>query len=228
MSNLDRWNRVKQPPKSALKPIHAGRLKGKSDINPQWRLQAMTDEYGEIGKGWYYNIEKVWNVPGADNEVMMFVQIHLYTKDENSTSGWSAPVSGQGGSVLIAKEKNGMHNNDEAFKMAVTDAIGVAMKQLGFAADIYLGLFDGSKYANPVVKSAEALPSGIEKTVDEEFPTSQAEGLEKKDLRKAENVAEISKLSGRKIPDVLGAINAIPDGEHRTIGQLVNELKENK
>lgn len=226
MENLERWNRVKQPPKSALKPITGGRLKGKSDINPQWRLQAMTAEYGEIGKGWYYNVEKVWNVPGADNEVMMFVQIHLYTKDESATSGWSAPISGQGGSVLVAKERDGMHNNDEAFKMAITDALGVAMKQLGFAADIYLGLFDGSKYANPVVKKVEVLPSGADKGVDEEYPVSG--GFDKKDLRKAENVAEIAKLAEKKIPEVLNAINAIPDGETRTIGQIVDELKGNK
>jgi hypothetical protein len=39
-----------------------------------------------------------------------------------------------------------MHSNDEGYKMAITDALSVAMKSLGVAADIYMGLWDGSKY----------------------------------------------------------------------------------
>ncbi|MFH4181117.1 hypothetical protein WDA55_23970, partial [Acinetobacter baumannii] len=35
---------------------------------------------------------------------------------------------------------------DEGYKKAVTDALGVAFKAIGVAADVYLGNFDGSKY----------------------------------------------------------------------------------
>jgi len=44
-------------------------------------------------------------------------------------------------------EKNGYYVSDEADKMALTDAMGVAMKALGVAADVYWekGQFD-SKY----------------------------------------------------------------------------------
>ena len=30
------WDALRQPPKEALKPIQAGRLKGKTDINTTW------------------------------------------------------------------------------------------------------------------------------------------------------------------------------------------------
>jgi len=55
--------------------------------------------------------------------------------------------------MLISKERNrsseGYHlyNNDEAFKMSLTDALGTAMQRIGVAADVYAGKWDGSKYA---------------------------------------------------------------------------------
>ncbi len=59
--------------------------------------------------------------------------------------------------MFVINEKRGIHTNDECFKMAITDALSVAMKQLGMAADIYMGLWDGSKYQdaplNPQPKS---------------------------------------------------------------------------
>jgi hypothetical protein len=145
MSNekLQLWNAVKRPPKEALKTIQAGRLKGMSDINPQWRLQIMTEMFGPVGIGWYYEVVSLWTEQGATGEVMAFAHIHLYTKNGEA---WSAPIAGIGGSALVAKESNGLRANDEAYKMATTDALSVAMKQLGIAADIYMGLWDGSKY----------------------------------------------------------------------------------
>jgi len=149
MSNLELWNKVKQPPTSALKTIGAGRLKGMTDINPQWRLQAITEAFGQCGVGWYYSIEKMWTEPGAQGELMAFVHVHLHTKVKDE---WSAPIVGIGGSALVAKESAGLRANDEAYKMALTDALSVAMKQLGFAADIYAGKFDGSKYREDAPK----------------------------------------------------------------------------
>ena len=37
----------------------------------------------------------------------------------------------------------GLFLDDEAFKKAYTDALGVACKALGFDADIYRGQYDG-------------------------------------------------------------------------------------
>lgn len=147
MSNMDKWDAMKRPPITALKTIQAGRLKGMSDVNPQWRIQVMTEVFGACGIGWYYTVERFWAEQGAAGEVMCFVHIHLYTK---TLEGWSAPITGIGGSALVAKESAGLRANDEGYKMATTDALSVAMKQLGVAADIYMGLWDGSKYKEPV------------------------------------------------------------------------------
>jgi len=141
--NMKIWEQVSRPPAESLKKILGGRLAGMTDVNPQWRLKVMTEGFGQIGIGWYYEVVSMWTEQGAGGELMAFVHIHLYT---TVNDGWSKPISGIGGSMLVAQEKNGLHTSDEAYKMATTDALSVAMKQLGVAADIYAGLWDGSKY----------------------------------------------------------------------------------
>ena len=50
--------------------------------------------------------------------------------------------------MLIVKEKGQLVSNDEAYKMAYTDAISVACKSIGVGADVYYGKDkkDRSKY----------------------------------------------------------------------------------
>lgn len=154
MNNMEIWEKVKRPPTSVLTPIKGGRLSGMTDISPQWRYQVMTEVFGPCGVGWKYEIKKLWTEDGANGEKMAFALIDLYT-----ALAWSQAIPGIGGSAMIAKEKDGLRANDEAYKMAVTDALSVAMKQLGVAADIYIGLFDGSKYKTELPKASENGPA---------------------------------------------------------------------
>ncbi len=147
MSNTKYWDQLRTPPQGALKKIQYGNLKGKSDINPQWRMQAMTEVFGPCGVGWKYEKVKEWTYAGIDTHtVAAFVDVNIYILNGKE---WSEPIPGTGGSMLVIKDKNGIHLNDEAFKMATTDALSVAMKQVGVAADIYMGIMDGSKYQTP-------------------------------------------------------------------------------
>ena len=159
------WDRVRTPPATALKPIKGGRLAGKTDISPQWRFAVMTELFGPVGYGWTYTVDKLWTEPLADGQVAAFAMISLTINVPDL--GWSRDIPGVGGNMLIEKESQGLHVNDECFKMAVTDALSVAMKALGVAADVYNGDMDGSKYqraevthAAPVPQSAPA-PSAI-------------------------------------------------------------------
>ena len=60
-------------------------------------------------------------------------------------------IIGVVGSKLIARERDGLATNDEAFKMAVTDAFSTSLKMLGVAAAVYEGRWDGSKYSQPEI-----------------------------------------------------------------------------
>lgn len=141
MNNLEIYNNYRTVPKEAQKEIKGGRMSGKTDINPMWRIKSLTEQFGPCGVGWYYKPVRKWLEQSGD-EVAAFVDIELFI---NVDGEWSMPISGTGGSMLATKEKNGIYVSDECYKMATTDAISVACKQLGFGADIYWGA-DRSKY----------------------------------------------------------------------------------
>lgn len=107
--NLSVFNKVRQVPQSALKQIGAGRLKGMSDVNPLWRIMAMTDTFGICGIGWKYEIIKQWTETYG-NEIKGFCNINLYVKVDGS---WSDAIPGTGGSSFVTIERNGAYVNDE-------------------------------------------------------------------------------------------------------------------
>jgi hypothetical protein len=141
--NLKIWDSVARPPKEALKEIKGGRISGMTDIKPQWRYKAMTEQFGPCGIGWKYTITKEWTEQGSHEQVMCFVNIDLFYKH---SEGWSEAIPGSGGSMLVTNESKGLHTSDEGFKMALTDALSVAMSRIGVAAEIYMGNWTGSKY----------------------------------------------------------------------------------
>lgn len=144
MSNLDLYNKFREVPTEAKKEIKAGNLKEFTDINPVWRIKKLTEEFGPCGIGWYSEITEQWTETGANNEVIFFVKLKLYVKYNGE---WSKPIEGTGGSMLINSFTKGMKSNDEALKMAETDALSVSCKKLGIGADVYFEK-DSTKYDN--------------------------------------------------------------------------------
>lgn len=142
--NLKIYNAVKKVPKEAQRPITGGRLKGKTEINPMWRIKALTEQFGPCGIGWYYEVARQWLEPSG-SEVAAFVNIQLYIKVGDE---WSKPISGVGGAMFVEQQKGGAYVSDECYKMATTDAISVACKQLGIGADVYWEA-DKTKYTDP-------------------------------------------------------------------------------
>ena len=134
MGNLDIYESVRSCPDNALRTIQAGKLKGKSDINPVWRIKALTELFGPCGIGWKIENVKYWTEPGAGGEVIAWCSMELKI---NHNGVWSDGIVGVGGSMLVNMEKGKLVSNDEAYKMANTDAISVCCKMLGVAADVY-------------------------------------------------------------------------------------------
>lgn len=155
--NLFIFNKVRKVPNNALKQINAGRLKGMSDVNPVWRILAMTDTFGVCGVGWKYEITKQWTETYG-NEIKGFCNINMYVKVDDK---WSDAIPGTGGASFVAMERNGAYVSDEVYKMALTDALSVAMKSIGVAADIYFskGVDLGTKYAINEQAANGALPT---------------------------------------------------------------------
>lgn len=142
MSNLELWEKVRACPKEAQRTITGGRLNNFTDISPIWRMKVLTEQFGPCGFGWYYEITDKWNEADGLGQIATFVQINLYVKNGDE---WSKPIVGMGGSAFVKKEGSNLHTSDEAYKMALTDAISVSCKALGIAADIYWSK-DNTKY----------------------------------------------------------------------------------
>jgi hypothetical protein len=141
MENMEIYNKVRAVPEDAKRKIQGGRLNGKTDINPMWRIKKLTEQFGPCDVGWYIKVtDKRLETYG--DEIAAFVDIELYVKVDGE---WSQPIFGTGGNMFAEKEKNGIHVSDEAYKMAVTDAISVACKMLGVGADVYWDA-DKTKY----------------------------------------------------------------------------------
>ena len=186
MEKLELYEKFRKVPDNAKKPITAGRLKGYTDINPMFRIKTLTETYGPCGIGWYYEIEREWLETGANDTIAAFVKIALYVKNDNE---WSKPIIGVGGSMFVANEKNGLYTSDEAYKMALTDAISVSCKSLGMGADVYWEK-DRTKYSASVTEAKE-----------------QQEALEAKELKKiSEENAKETAMAIKEAQDSFGDI----------------------
>jgi hypothetical protein len=217
--NLKIWDKVARPPKEALKAIKGGRLSGMTDIKPQWRYKAMTEQFGPCGIGWYYRIAREWSEAGSDGQIFCFVNVDLYFKHKDN---WSEAIPGNGGSMLVTKEKAGLHSSDEGYKMALTDALGVAMGKIGVAAEIYMGNWTGSKYKDQ--SNQERLETQQEASHDKKWEAST--NLE---VFYIAIDALTSKESGHKWKrDNEEAINSLGADKGKVMTKYLNKIKELK
>lgn len=171
--NLSLFVACREVPDNAKKAILGGRLKGKTDINPLWRIKKLTEMFGPCGVGWkttdeQYHTEKC----ESTGEIAVFCTLRLQYVDPE-THEWSAPIFGIGGSMLIAlesgytadgKKTKVLYLDDEAYKKANTDAISVACKQFGMGASVYWEQ-DNTKYTGrnsdqpaPTVTKTQTVP----------------------------------------------------------------------
>lgn len=202
MLNKATYDKLSKVPAEMTKKITGGRLNGLTDIKPQWRYQILTEVFGLCGFGWKFTIDRLWTEKGSGEQVFAFANITLYVKDGDV---WSDGIQGSGGSMLIVSESKGLHNSDEGFKMAITDALSTACKMIGVGADIYMGL-PATKYDNveskPEVKKEE---KPVYKSVLDE------------DIEKAMKVAGI---------DNAGLIKLVKDNFQKPYKQLTTTEKQ--
>jgi hypothetical protein len=163
-NNMDLWDLLKRTDPKATKPFQRpGGFRG-TQIDPAWRLQRMTEVFGPVGKGWGYD-QLEWTIA----ERMIFICCRVWYLDpQTGEKLFTGPQ--WGGNELVRVSRDGKERpDDEGFKMAITDAVGKCMLQVGLAADVYLGLFDDSKYREEsdtfyrAKENPDLQPSAVEK-----------------------------------------------------------------
>lgn len=201
MNNLEIYEKVRTVPEEAKKKISGGRLSGMTDINPMWRIKTLTEQFGPCGIGWYYDVTNKWTEKAGD-EIAAFVDIEMYIKADG---GWSKPIHGTGGSMFVAKESKGIHVSDECYKMAITDAISVACKQLGIGADVYWDK-DKTKYDT----NTECISKKELKSLYDELKRT---GCGRNSLLKNYGINSEADLSPEQYKEAMEKLRAMPDRE---------------
>ena len=212
MNNLEIYEKYRSVPKEALKDFNNGKFKG-TDINSVWRIKCLTEQFGAVGIGWTTKVVRTWTEACANGEVLCFAEIEMRICVNGK---WSEPFTATGGNKLVkyVKAKDGKDgyydNNDEAYKMAITDAFGVACKYLGIGADVYWAN-DKSKYTDKQDKPFEVKDTP-------KMTLEQAKSYQFVSRGTTYTVGELDNekllaLKETKLPDLREAVNVVL--EHR-------------
>ncbi|HGM5253413.1 TPA: hypothetical protein ACKP06_000435 [Serratia marcescens] len=189
--NLGIWNRVYKTDAKFTKAFSNNG--GGTSINGTYMVMQATKVFGPQGINWGVEIieERFDNgapimrsvkqqdgsfiqeiIPnGAGGylcEVNHTVKIRLWYKH----SGKTGEVIAYGCTPYVYKSKNGTFSDGEAPKKSLTDATKKALSQLGFSADVFLGLYDDLTYrqendAEFALKNASEKAEGVTRMREE-------------------------------------------------------------
>lgn len=137
--NLRVWNAVcKTDPRHTKRVNQRG---GFTAIDAQYQIMMATEQFGPIGEGWGYEVGEYQLVGG-----LIVVPVTLWHSSDRAKTF---------GPILGCAEMLGQRPDRDAPKKAMTDAITKGLSQLGFNADVFLGLFDDNKYVEQRTKEIE-------------------------------------------------------------------------
>lgn len=135
--NMAIWDAVsKTNPANTKKVTQRG---GFTSICAQSQIMEATRQFGPIGIGWGYEASEP-----IFHDCLLFVQVTLWHGERDNVFG---PVTGG----AEWKSDKGRLDSDAA-KKATTDGLTKLLSQLGFNADVFLGLYDDSKYVAAVTR----------------------------------------------------------------------------
>lgn len=140
------WNAVcKTDPKHTKRVNQRG---GFTAIDAQYQIMEATRLFGPVGEGWGYTVGD-YRIEGG----LIVVPVTL----------WHGKRENAFGPILGCAEMLGQRPDRDAPKKAITDALTKGLSQLGFNADVFLGLFDDNKYVAEVTKEFAEPPAKREK-----------------------------------------------------------------
>jgi hypothetical protein len=149
--NMRVWNAVcRTDPKHTKRVNQRG---GFTAIDAQYQIMEATRLFGPVGEGWGYEVGE-YNVAGN----FIIVPVTLWHGKRENRFG---PILGCAEFYIPQRGEHtqGMRGDRDAPKKAITDAITKGLSQLGFNADVFLGLFDDNKYVAEMTREFNDNPS---------------------------------------------------------------------
>lgn len=206
-NNLRIWDQLgKTDPAHTKQFQRSGGFKGTA-IKPMWCNLRMTEFFGPCGIGW--GMEKpTFETHEADKEMLVFCTVGVWYRENTDR----AVVYGVGGDKYLISQSSGLRASDEAFKAAYTDAIGNAMKFIGVAADVHMGLFDDNKYVAEMKAEFSKETSAPESPQSKFIPKAKAEQMKLVAVGKADKASD-RKQYGKEVRKVLESFGFMAFGE---------------
>lgn len=144
-NNLSLWNSVCVTDPAHVKPITGKQYQGHSP-KPYWLVQKATEVFGPIGIGWGVNVKSERFERLSDTDVLHVAVVSVwYVLDGKRSETFDQ----MGGTKAAYKTKSGgMVVDEDAGKKSVTDGMVKCLSMIGFAGDIFSGMWDDSKYVD--------------------------------------------------------------------------------
>lgn len=122
-----------------------------TSINPTYLAKQATEKFGPMGHGWGLRVLDEKYVEGAPlSDGLVLAKIHvLRVQLWYMLEGKECHVEQYGQTTFVGEGSFGIFTDEEAPKKSMTDAMTKCLSLLGFAADIYMGVFDNKHSDQP-------------------------------------------------------------------------------
>lgn len=141
--NTALWKRVMTTDPKAVKPITGKTYQGNSP-KPYWLIDRATQEFGPIGIGWGVVVKSERFERLSETDVLHVAVVSVWyvlggkrSETFDQMGGTKAAYKTARGSLMV---------DEDAGKKSVTDGMVKCLSMLGFAGDIFSGMWDDSKY----------------------------------------------------------------------------------
>jgi len=151
MSNLALWESVEATDPAFTRPME-GVFAGTA-INPTYMYRKATEAFGPVGLGWGYEIVSEETIEGShlgydsEGKDLGFGKEHvLLLKLWYRLNGERGELCHYGQTTYISRRGESIVADTDHRKKSITDALSKCLSMLGFAADVFMGRYDDSKY----------------------------------------------------------------------------------
>lgn len=151
--NMKLWDSVCVTDPAAVKPITGKQYRGNSP-KPYWIIQRATEVFGPCGIGWGIEVVSERFERFGDTESLHVALVRVWYTDPESEKRGQIEQMGQTRSSYMSAAGKFIVDED-APKKSVTDGLVKCLSMLGFAGDIFSGMWDDSKYVEWAAEETE-------------------------------------------------------------------------
>jgi len=158
MQNKKLWDSVKVTDPSAVKPITGKTYKGDSP-KPYWLIEKATETFGPIGIGWGVEVKSERFERMTDTEVLHVAVVSVWFVLDGVRSSTFDQMGGTKAAYMSGK--GSMVIDEDAGKKSVTDGMVKCLSMIGFAGDIFSGMWNDSSYVDWAAEQYKEQPKTI-------------------------------------------------------------------